>query len=77
VLSTVVLATDQGSKLEFQKRKASLVTVTVICYCYHRILPQVNQFNHDPLAVSVTATSNDYTGLIVSLDEEPAPLFEE
>jgi hypothetical protein len=37
----------------------------------------VNQFNHDPLAVSVTATSNDYTGLIVSLDEEPAPLFEE
>nr|XP_045006601.1 ragulator complex protein LAMTOR3-like [Jaculus jaculus] len=63
-LSTFALATDQGSKLGL---KAS-------CYCNTY---QVVQFNRLPLVVSFIASSNANTGLIVSLEKELAPLFEE
>ncbi|XP_042546916.1 ragulator complex protein LAMTOR3-like [Dipodomys spectabilis] len=62
-LSTFALATDQLSKNK-----------SIICY-YNTY--QVVQFNRLPLVVSFTASSNANTGLIVSLQKELAPLFEE
>ncbi|XP_057582730.1 ragulator complex protein LAMTOR3 isoform X1 [Hippopotamus amphibius kiboko] len=67
-LSTFALATDQGSKLGLSKNKS------IICY-YNTY--QVVQFNRLPLVVSFIASSNANTGLIVSLEKELAPLFEE
>ncbi|XP_069781704.1 ragulator complex protein LAMTOR3 isoform X1 [Narcine bancroftii] len=67
-LSTFALATDQGSKLGLSKNKS------IICY-YNSY--QVVQFNRLPLVVSFIANSNANTGLIVSLEKELAPLFEE
>ncbi|XP_030420297.1 ragulator complex protein LAMTOR3 isoform X2 [Gopherus flavomarginatus] len=59
---------DQGSKLGLSKNKS------IICY-YNTY--QVVQFNRLPLVVSFIASSNANTGLIVSLEKELAPLFEE
>ncbi|PKK26212.1 late endosomal/lysosomal adaptor, MAPK and MTOR activator 3 [Columba livia] len=67
-LSTFALATDQGSKLGLSKNKS------IICY-YNTY--QVVQFNRLPLVVSFIASSNANTGLIVSLEKELTPLFEE
>lgn len=67
-LSTFALATDQGSKLGLSKNKS------IICY-YNTY--QVVQFNRLPLVVSFIASSSANTGLIVSLEKELAPLFEE
>ncbi|XP_009082919.1 PREDICTED: ragulator complex protein LAMTOR3 [Acanthisitta chloris] len=67
-LSTFALATDQGSKLGLSKNKS------IICY-YNSY--QVVQFNRLPLVVSFIASSNANTGLIVSLEKELTPLFEE
>ncbi|TEA22896.1 hypothetical protein DBR06_SOUSAS8410009, partial [Sousa chinensis] len=67
-LSTSALATDQGSKLGFQKIKVSPVTITPT---------RLVQFSRLPLVVSFIASSNANTGLIVSLEKELAPLFEE
>ncbi|XP_010212102.1 PREDICTED: ragulator complex protein LAMTOR3 [Tinamus guttatus] len=67
-LSTFALATDQGSKLGLSKNKS------IICY-YN--MYQVVQFNRLPLVVSFIASSNANTGLIVSLEKELTPLFEE
>nr|BAE35093.1 unnamed protein product [Mus musculus] len=67
-LSTFALATDQGSKLGLSKNKS------IICY-YNTY--QVVQFNRLPLVVSFIASSSANTGLIVSVEKELAPLFEE
>ncbi|XP_053831813.1 ragulator complex protein LAMTOR3 isoform X2 [Vidua macroura] len=67
-LSTFALATDQGSKLGLSKNKS------IICY-YNTY--QVVQFNRLPLVVSFIASSSANTGLIVSLEKELTPLFEE
>ncbi|XP_068087839.1 ragulator complex protein LAMTOR3 isoform X1 [Hyperolius riggenbachi] len=67
-LSTFALATDQGSKLGLSKNKS------IICY-YNTY--QVVQFNRLPLVVSFIASSNANTGLILSLEKELGPLFEE
>ncbi|XP_051032808.1 ragulator complex protein LAMTOR3-like [Phodopus roborovskii] len=67
-LSTFALTTDQGSKLGLSKNKS------IICYCNTY---QVVQFNRLPLVVSFIASSNTNTGLIVSLEKDLAPLFEE
>ena len=67
-LSTFALATDQGSKLGLSKNKS------IICY-YNTY--QVVQFNRLPLVVSFITSSSANTGLIVSLEKELAPLFEE
>lgn len=67
-LSTFALATDQGSKLGLSKNKS------IICY-YNTY--QVVQFNRLPLVVSFIASSDANTGLILSLEKELGPLFEE
>ncbi|XP_073518717.1 ragulator complex protein LAMTOR3-like [Phyllobates terribilis] len=67
-LSTFALSTDQGSKLGLSKNKS------IICY-YNTY--QVVQFNRLPLVVSFIASSNANTGLILSLEKELGPLFEE
>ncbi|XP_063281551.1 ragulator complex protein LAMTOR3 isoform X1 [Pelobates fuscus] len=67
-LSTFALATDQGSKLGLSKNKS------IICY-YNTY--QVIQFNRLPLVVSFIASSEANTGLILSLEKELGPLFEE
>ncbi|XP_037665575.1 ragulator complex protein LAMTOR3-like [Choloepus didactylus] len=67
-LTTFALATDQGSKLGLSKNKS------IIWYCNSY---QVIQFNHLPLVVSFIASSGANTELIVSLEKELAPLFEE
>ncbi|CAJ0926598.1 unnamed protein product [Ranitomeya imitator] len=67
-LSTFALATDQGSKLGLSKNKS------IICY-YNTY--QVVQFNRLPLVVSFIASSSANTGLILSLEKELGPLFEE
>ncbi|KAJ7327102.1 hypothetical protein JRQ81_016861 [Phrynocephalus forsythii] len=67
-LSTFALATDQGSKLGLSKNKS------IICY-YNTY--QVIQFNRLPLVVSFIASSSANTGLIINLEKELAPLFEE
>lgn len=66
-LSTFALATDQGANLTFKNK-------SIICY-YNTY--QVVQFNRLPLVVSFIASSSANTGLIVSLEKELAPLFEE
>ncbi|XP_038638320.1 ragulator complex protein LAMTOR3-like [Scyliorhinus canicula] len=66
--STFALATDQGSKLGLSTNKS------IICY-YNTY--QVEQFNRLPLVVSFRANISANTGLIVSLEKELAPLFEE
>ncbi|XP_073521951.1 ragulator complex protein LAMTOR3-like [Phyllobates terribilis] len=67
-LSTFALATDQGSKLGLSENKS------IICYY---TTYQVVQFNRLPLVVSFIASSNANTGLILSLEKELGPLFEE
>ncbi|XP_047399848.1 ragulator complex protein LAMTOR3-like [Sciurus carolinensis] len=68
-LSTFTLATDQGSKLGLSKNK------TIIYY--YNTPYQVGPFNPLPLVVSFIASSNASTELMVSLEKELAPLFEE
>ncbi|XP_036615109.1 ragulator complex protein LAMTOR3-like [Trichosurus vulpecula] len=67
-LSTIALATNLGSKLGLSKNES------IICY-YDAY--QVVQFNQLPLVVSFIASSSANSGLIVSLEKELAPLFEE
>uniref|UniRef100_A0A674MDJ0 Late endosomal/lysosomal adaptor, MAPK and MTOR activator 3 n=1 Tax=Takifugu rubripes TaxID=31033 RepID=A0A674MDJ0_TAKRU len=67
-LSTFALATDQGSKLGLSKNKS------IICY-YNDY--QIVQFNRLPLVISFIAGSSANTGLIMSLENELAPLIEE
>ncbi|XP_037658512.1 ragulator complex protein LAMTOR3-like [Choloepus didactylus] len=67
-LSSFALATDQGSKLGLSKNES------IICY-YNTY--QVVLSNRSPLVVSFIASSSANTGLIVSLEKQFAPLFEQ
>nr|XP_015200725.1 PREDICTED: ragulator complex protein LAMTOR3 isoform X1 [Lepisosteus oculatus] len=67
-LSTFALATDQGSKLGLSKNKS------IICY-YNTY--QIVQFNRLPLVISFIASSSANTGLIINLEKDLVPLFEE
>ena len=67
-LTTFALPTNQRSKLGLPKSES------IICYCNTYWVVQVNCLL---LVVSFTASSNANTGLIVNLEKELAPLFEE
>lgn len=62
------LQQNRGANLDFQNNKS------IIC-SYNNY--QVVQFDCLPMVVSFIASSNASTGLIVSLEKELAPLFEE
>uniref|UniRef100_A0ABM5GJZ8 Ragulator complex protein LAMTOR3 n=1 Tax=Pogona vitticeps TaxID=103695 RepID=A0ABM5GJZ8_9SAUR len=74
-LSTFALATDQGSKLGLSKNKS------IICYYntyqvthYSRLPEYVNRFCS---SLSPTPFPFFFVGLIINLEKELAPLFEE
>ncbi|XP_056446538.1 ragulator complex protein LAMTOR3 [Gadus chalcogrammus] len=67
-LSTLALATDQGSKLGLSKNKS------ITCYCSTY---QIVQLNWLPLVISFIAISSANTGLIISLEKELIPFLEE
>uniref|UniRef100_A0A8C5FSH7 Uncharacterized protein n=1 Tax=Gadus morhua TaxID=8049 RepID=A0A8C5FSH7_GADMO len=67
-LSTLALATDQGSKLGLSQNKS------ITCYCSTY---QIVQLNWLPLVISFIAFSSANTGLIISLEKELIPFLEE